>query len=92
MKFLKRLIFLQCLVLSIGSHAQERVECPKDHHWTFEGYCKKEINKEGKCPQGSKLTRTAVTAPLICMASGRCPSGTSPNATGMCVKPEKKKK
>jgi hypothetical protein len=76
-----------------SAHA-ELVECPQGLKWTFEGYCKKDINfmKESACPQRSKLGRASVTGPLICIAQGRCSADYVPNARGVCVEPEVKKR
>lgn len=72
----------------------EMVECPQGLKWTFEGFCKRDIDfmKEPTCPQRSKLSRASVTSPLICVAQGRCSGDNVPNAQGVCVEPEKKPK
>ena len=82
------------LGMSGGMASAELVECPEGLKWTFEGFCKKDINfmKESACPQRSKLGRTSVTSPLICVAQGRCSGDTVPNAKGVCVEPEAKKR
>lgn len=77
-----------------GTAHAELVECPQGLKWTFDGYCKKDIDfmKESACPQRSKLSRVSVTSSLICVAQGRCSGDNVPNAKGVCVEPEVKKR
>jgi len=81
------------LLLCISFARAERVECPAELKWRFEGYCGKELGKENgaKCPQGGRLTRVHVTGPIMCVSEGKCSGDRIPNSVGVCVDPPNKK-
>ncbi|MBU3649142.1 MAG: hypothetical protein FGM28_02410 [Limnohabitans sp.] len=77
------------LVIAFGAFPAfaQKVTCPEGLEWVIDGYCRLLLDprKQTQCPLRSKMTRNSVTGPLICKASGTCPDGKRPNATGWCV-------